>query len=343
MKCIAIFLVLVYHSTICFFDFINEPSVLSYFRYYLRTLLSPCVSLFFFVNGYLLFKKELDLKKHIIKTIRLVILAIIWSFIKVLVLMLIKKEYLSFNEILLIIWNLQGGWVNSLWFLGALVCIYIIFPILKLAYDIKPKYFNYFIITAAIFTFGNVILNELGTILNKSMPLQGVNCFSMFNPFRGIYGYTFVYFCLGGYIYKIEKDIKLIRPLKRNIISIIVMLIFCLGLFCVGLLYSYINNTIWDIVWNGYDTIFTLGNVLCMYVLSLNYKKDYKLVKIISSNTLGIYFIHGFFVEATIYRLQEYKFLCNIPYNIIYALLILFASLGITLILKKIPVIKRLF
>ncbi len=55
LESIAIFFVLSYHGTNYSFEFLQDRgNVLFYFRYYLRTILSCCVPLFFFANGYLL-------------------------------------------------------------------------------------------------------------------------------------------------------------------------------------------------------------------------------------------------------------------------------------------------
>lgn len=67
MEFIGIFFVLIYHSTTYSCSWIEDGTALSFLRYYLRTILSTCVPLFFFVNGYLLFNRSFNLKKHIIK------------------------------------------------------------------------------------------------------------------------------------------------------------------------------------------------------------------------------------------------------------------------------------
>lgn len=236
LECIAIFLVLLYHSTLYSSNILNEPTYLHYARYLFRTILSPGVSLFFFANGYLLFNKEFNLKKHIYKIMHLTILCGVWGIGKIVILMPIENEFLSLKEIIKALWQWKQGWINSLWFLGTLVCIYILFPLLKVAYDYNKKVFNYFIAVCAILTFGNVLLNEgatifLTTILHRSTTLQGLNFFNIFNPFRGIYGYAFVYFCVGGCFYQIKDKILNIEPLKRNISTLLVMVASCICLW----------------------------------------------------------------------------------------------------------------
>lgn len=347
LECIAILQVIIYHSALYSSDILGESSLLHYLRYLFRTILSPCVPLFFFANGYLLFNKELNIKKHLYKIMHLIFLSEIWGFLKILILMPIKNEILSPIEVIKGLWSWKLGWINSLWFLGALVCIYVLFPILKVVYDNNKEVFYYFIIVCTIFTFGNALLNEgvtifLTLILGKNITLQGINLFNIFNPFRGIYGYSFVYFCIGGCFYNIKDKILRIRPLKRNLIASFIMMISCLGLWGIGICYSKASNEMWDVVWNGYDTFFTFVNVICIYVLCLNIKKDLTFIRTISCNTLGIYFIHEIIIKLTHNFIKRYSFLCNIPFNIVYAIIIMMVCLIISLLMKRIPHIRRL-
>ena len=210
---------------------------------------------------------------------------------------------------------------------------------------IQTKNVCFFTIVCALLTFGFVLGNQglsfFSALLKHDFGQLNYPLFTMFNPFRGIYGYSFVYFCIGGLIYTYEDKILEIKKVKRNIISGIVVLISCTFLFLVGVFYS-LDGTLWDVIWNGYDTVFTFFNVLAIYVLSLSYTKNNKLIKNISCNTLGIYFIHGLIIRSTRPILKSYDIFSNLPSNIIYAVLILLVSLLICLLFKKIPLLKKL-
>ena len=70
--------------------------------------------------------------------------------------------------------------------------------------------------------------------------------------------------------------------------------------------------------------------------------KYFKLIRLISCNTLGIYFIHEIIINLTKGYVEKYQILCNFSFNIVYAIIILGISLLIVLLMKKIPFIKRL-
>lgn len=142
-------------------------------------------------------------------------------------------------------------------------------PLLKSAFDNEKKIFIYFTVVSAILTFGNVIINNSVSILINPLGLhKGIvdwNWFNMFNPFRGIYGYSFVYFCLGGLAH--DNINKINTKKRRGIISIIIIFVATLCLFILGIVLSNISGEIWDVVWGGYDTIF----VLAIFVLCFSY------------------------------------------------------------------------
>ena len=141
LEFIAIFFVILYHSTLYSYDFLMECKFTHYVLYYFRTILSTCVPLFFFANGYLLFGKSFALRKHILKMIKLIALTMIWAIITLIFLQPIKQETLSLVEFIKSIWHWKQGWINHLWYMGALICIYVFFPLLKNAYDNNYKVF----------------------------------------------------------------------------------------------------------------------------------------------------------------------------------------------------------
>lgn len=349
LEFIAIFFVVLYHSTIYALNFLQESSFLYYLRYFLRALLSTCCPLFFVANGFLLFQKEFNLKKHLFKILKFLILMAIWGLITTLFLMLIRGESLSFNQILEYSFTLKQTWTNHLWFLRALICIYLIFPLLKIAFDKHNKIFIYFIIICFIFSFGSRFLNMLVSvfsnfIFNYQINLN-FNLFSYFSVF-GPYAYSFVYFCLGGLLYLWLPKIMEISVKKRNIVAVISIVISCTLLFLFGVFTSFNQGSIYDIVWEGYDTIFTLINVIAIFILCINYKGKFKFlnntIKNISGNTLGIYFIHLILIDLTKGFIKQVPILCSFWFAVIYSFAIILICFGLSYLIKKIPILKKI-
>ena len=348
LESLAIFFVIIYHSAIYSYDILQDNSALNYFLYFVNTILSTCVPLFFFANGYLLFNKPFDLRKHIKKTVRLFLLLFIWGLVLMPIYMTIAGEPLNIKIIVKSLLNLNISWgMNFFWFLGALFCIYLLFPALKALFDESEKSFLFFTVACAILTFGfvlgNQVLSVLSTLTHHNLEIFGYSALTVFNPFRGSYGYSFVYFCVGGLIYKYEDRIRSVKKGKRNTVAIVGLLLSCVCLFLTGVYYTRcVDGKLWDVVWKGYDTVFTFFNVLFIYILCLNVKNDNAFVRNISCNTLGIYFIHGLIIRLTRPWIKTQPLLCNLPINLLYAFLILCVCLLLSLLLRKIPILKKL-
>lgn len=348
LKTIAIFFVVVFHGSLYSVDLFSDKTVSNRILYYFNTILSTGVPLFFFVNGYLLLNRPLDLKKHIRKTTKLIVLVVLWALILMPIYVLLAREPFSIRTIVMSILNMSIPWaMNIYWFVGALVCIYIFFPALKALFDMNKRAFMIFTVACAFLTFGVVLINQLLGILStvsRNLP-STINypLFTMFNPFFGNYGYTLVYFCAGGIFFEFEDSLIAISKGKRTAASATGILFSCFLLFVIGLYYSIrIDEEIWDVVWNGYQSVFTLINVICIYVLSLSFQKDIPLIREISRNTLGIYFIHELLIRSTRPWIFEISFLCNLPFNLVYAALIVILCMLLCLGLKKIPVLRNL-
>lgn len=351
IEVLAIVFVVTYHSRIFSWNILYEANAEEYINYMLQAILSVGVPLFFFANGYLLFSKKFELKKHIYKMIRMTMLTIVWGIILLLVIMPIVDVYFTPQEFLVALRDWKAGWINQLWYMGALICIYVFFPLIKNAYDSNKKVFYYFVAICAMMTFGNKLLNEIHafimSITQGTRIIASQNMFNMFNPFRGIYGFAIVYFCLGGIALQLQHRLE---KYNRRIVTIVAMvsIVVCSVLLTLwGIWCSKLTGILWDIVWDGYDTLFTLVNVIMIFALCYIYQKPSvkwisKGVRLISENTLGIYFLHVPIFLLTMERAMESNFLSSYLGNLLYGFFVVMVSLLLALILKRIPVIKQL-
>jgi len=331
--------VLVYHCTTYSYSFIENNSYLYYLRYYFRTILATCVPLFFFANGYLLLNREFDLKKHIVKSIRIIMVTVIWAIVGVFCIMLIEQERLTLVQFIKYVVTLHQGWINHLWFMEVLIFIYIFFPILKKMFDSHKKAFVFITIIMTVLSFGSSGINHFRTILSGG--IGNVGMVYSFNPFYKVRLYAFSYFCIGGLMFSIQDQIANFSVKKRKLYAIIAITICCLVLCFTGVIYSRKMGAIWDVVWYGYDTIPTLINVLLIFVLAVSYKSNYKIIEYISCNTSGIYFVHPIFIHLLSPMVRRCSFLCTYIGSIFFAIVVLLLSLGTIYVIKKIPMIKN--
>ena len=346
LETLGIFFVLLYHSTTYEYSFLADAVLICYLRYFLRTILSTCVPLFFFTNGFLMLNRSFSLKKHMQKTLKLIFLTIVWGIITLILLMPIKHEYLSVKDFLLALWRLKQNWINHLWYLYILVALYIFFPLLKITYDNYRPAFIFFTVVCAFCSFGNraldygvsIITNITG--LHKGL-IEG-NWFRMFDPFYGTKAYALAYYCIGGLAYCAIERFMRISKSKRNLIAVMTIFISCCALFATGVMLSRITGQLWDIVFDGYDVVFTLINVSMLFMLSLSYDGHLKIIEVISRNTLGIYLIHMILIYLSKETAKTVPGAQTWLGCIIYSVAMLICSLGLTQMMLKLPIMRKL-
>lgn len=346
MEFFALFFVIMYHATLYNYNFLSDNKTIYYIRYFTRAIMSTCVPLFFFCNGYLLFNRPFDLQKHIIKTIKIILLTALWGIIGLIIFSVYTHTSLNLNDFIYNLITLNPlGWINHLWFMGILVLLYIFAPLLVKIFkssvrNFKILLFIFFIIGFGIKAVGYTVY-AIGIANNQNMP--EIMQFAEHNIFRMTQFYAFPYFTLGGIVFHCKNAILKIKPLYRNLVSVLLIIANCCMLYLMAVFFTNHTATAepWDIVWCGYDTVFTLLNVCCIFVLSLNYNHKFKLIKNISINTLGIFFIHNIVIRITIDKFVCHAFFQTLIGNIIYVLFVMLLSLVIVFLLGKIPILRK--
>lgn len=258
------------------------------------------------------------------------------------------------KEIFKVLWGWRNGWINHMWYMGALICVYLFFPLIKAAFDHHGKAFNFFVVVCFILTFGNKLLCMIATFIWHFLfggnTYVDINFFNMFNPFRNIYGFAFSYFLLGCCMReRIEqtdewmKKHRLINPVTL----IVIIVLSCLASGAWGVFCSRLTGLLWDSIMDDYDSIFTIICTIAIYLLFFHYKDSdnvfSRFVRTVSTNTLGIYLMHEIFLHLfNELGLKSLPFMYNYLANTLYSLLIICLCLGISLLLGKIPVIRNL-
>lgn len=348
LKCLAIYFVLFFHGTLYINVVTPGMSAMEVLRYLSRSILSTCVPLFFFINGYLLLSRPMDLKKHLGKILRLGGITCFWMLFLLLALQSHFGEYYTWESFWASCWELRDGWNNHLWYMGALISLYLIFPILKSAFDRERKSFYWVAAVMAFVVFGCSTV-DLGVTAFRllarneyNMLYNNLPVFYLFNPFTYQSGLALTYFCLGGVTWVLEPRLREIPARWRNAAAAVGLVTCCGMLGILGWRISLYGGITWNHVWFGYNTVFTLGNVLCLYLLSLSWNRDCLPVRVISTNTLGIYLLHDLIHKHLCPWVTQYPEMRSFSGTVVYAAALLLITLGICLVLKKIPLVKHL-
>ena len=343
LKTIAISMVIIVHSQVFNTNFIPNFQISSILQYALR-IVTEGVPIFILVNGFLLInKKEFDLRKHINKTIKIFLLLIVWSLILTISIKLIWKEPLTINEIIKNIFttDINNKYTGILWFLQNLIALYLIYPILKIAYDTNKKVYNYIFIVLLINTILVNTLSLISILIETQTSFNYINVLNNYiSKFQILSNRNFlIFFMLGGYLYENKEKFeeKMVRY-KWGIIGIVSWIVALIYAIIISKLQgkTYPDNF-------NYNTVFMLLTIIGIFAMTIKYQDNNKwynkLITCISINSLGIYFLHIIIIRL----INEIYIGANtILLKIGKVIITLILSLGLTLAIKKIPKVKKI-
>ena len=296
LKTMAIVMVIILHSQVLNTNFIANFQVSSILQYALR-IVSEGVPIFILVNGFLLINKSnFDLKRHLKKTLKILLLLVFWSLILTVSLKMIYKETLNISEIIKNIFttDITNKYTGILWFLQNLIALYLIYPILKNAHDTNKKVYDYIFIVLLINT---ILVNTLGLIsalIETKISFTYINILNNYiSKFQILSNRNFlIFFMLGGYLYENKEKFeeKKIRS-KWTIIGIVS--------WVVALLYAITISKLQGKTYPGsfnYNTVFILLTMIGTFAITIKYQDRNKLynkvITSIATNSLGIYFLN---------------------------------------------------
>lgn len=233
---------------------------------------------------------------------------------------------------------LLGNGIYHLWFLPVLMSLYAIAPILKKAFATK-KNCESFLILFLIFgvTFPSLLRYEW----ESHEYLE-----SFYNRFA-LYWYTgqIGYFVLGHYLHSFVRGLSRKKTILVGGLGILTMLFIIL---C--------NN--WDSVTRGFRSTnaSTPMSLTCLIFVSCVFlfvksamgryssERGSRVLKYVASLSLGIYFIHPFVIDSVLWRLKLEQLMPNYVLLTLARILVVLAVSGLfAAVVKKIPVLKKLF
>lgn len=297
LKAVAMLMVVSLHAGTWHVDFLNSPSASTLLQYSAR-LLSEGVPIFIMVNGYLLFaKSSFDLKTHMWKTIRILLLLVVWSLILAIFGSVINGTDLSPQ----IVWELFIGTKNGslytgpMWFMQAMFALYLIYPILRIVYDNSEPVFIFLFAVVCVFTVCLSALN-MGVTLQKIIAPDlacGVDAYGWLGRLNPVANGSFVlFFMLGGMVKLYESKLLAYRAkcIAVGVAAFLLSLIWCVA---ISLQTGTLVSPSFD-----YSSVFTPFILVAFFMLFIGYRggRLSSVVNSVGSNTLGIYLLHMIFI-----------------------------------------------
>ena len=319
VKVLACFLVVALHTCT------KSPSIsLSSILYYLGVIAIP---LFFITHGYLLFGKTRNNKWYSYKKIGRILFL---TFILNVLLMILDAFFMNsfFNPLIGSVDSLflQRGRFSHFWFLGALIFIYLLFPILDYLYMHKQKLFVCLFVCLFVMQMTVDIINIYSSVVYSKL-------FQAYIPQTFRFESHFSYFVLGGMIklnrFRIQKYITLLS------IVACLLIILCYQFFMVRHVYPTLRCEYF------YDNLLIIVSsaMIFVYLINKNFTKYANISKVISFMSgliMIIYIIHPFVIILN-------NSLIGIGSDVISLVIVFGICTLFSWIISKIPYVNTIF
>lgn len=275
-----------------------------------NTICRVSVPIFFMISGSLLLDRSFNKEKYLKRVLKYVVLIVVWDIIY------LVWEYfylgVTYDKLYMLVIDPYRA---HLWFLYTILVLYAIQPLLKLIMDKSNNVVKIILLTVWI-------ILSLASMLNPYVA-----------KFFTIFSYI-GYFIIGKYLYDFIKK----YDLRKYNISLILIMIIC---FSISIWMNYSLSIKLNQFYNlffAYRTPFIMISSFALYVLIIsNYRKDSlnKFITGLSDLSLGVYLIHGIFLDVTVkvFIYSSINSLIGIP---IFTVIIFVLSIISTFIIKKI-------
>lgn len=310
LRVISMAMVVVIHVSNVYsrqYAYISDFSYLT--SLFFNTVSRISVPIFLMISGALLLDREFDSKKYKKRIVKFLRLIIIWNIIY----LVWEYFYLgnTYNQLYKL---LLQPYRAHLWFLYTILLLYFLQP--QLRYILNKANKNQKLLLLFIWIFFSTI-----SVLNTTI----AHIFTIFS-YMG-------FFIIGKYVYDFVKT-KNIKKYNKQLIGI---MIIC---FLLSILFNYYYSKKYNIFYNlyfAYRTPFIMCSSIIFYSLVIsNYQKKSldKRILTLSDLSLGVYLIHGIFLDIMV---KEFAFtsihaIIGIPF---FSTIIFLVSIVTTYLLKK--------
>lgn len=347
MKAFAILAVLTLHAGVWNTDFVSTFSMQMLTQYACR-LLAEGVPIFLMTNGYLLLrKKQLDLERHIRKMGKILVLLLTWAVILTIVGNALAPEPQPFSLKMLLQYvfgtRVFAEYTGVLWFLQFLIAVYVVYPLLWMAYQHDFRIYQYIFRMLTFFVaFASILMLLRDAVATRwdasllSTMMAFFECMSPFGSISGAFVWYLFYFMLGGMICHYEEQIR-----TRRVLWIAVGILSWLFGLGYGIAISFATGVTYSASFLYNTGLFALC-IMGFFALLLPYQNKgnpvQRFIASVGENTFGIYLSHYLFLFIC------YKFWVFHSFGgrVLEFIFVFMMSYLFSLFVGKIPYLKRL-
>ena len=334
--------------------FAPQMAILPFLRRFFFGAYAATVPLFMMANGALVLSRPFNAKKHFYRTLLLTGQYIFWRAVSIILIGLYQGvDFSQYNltslvNYLVFMKEFPGVTLHHLWFMPMLICVYIWVPIIKAAFDRMDEdkngiwIFLPFMGLLLVFCFllDDALLFQPAIPVFNAAFLHGLR---IMQPLSSpLYSCMLFYFILGGLILRYEEQIRRIPNWALGL----GLLVSVVLLYVEWKVNSNLMGETYDNVFASHENLPCALEAFCLFVLAMRcegwLKGKEKLCSFLSavgSNTLSVYYFH-WIIASTV--LEYLHFTDGFIFNCIKGFVLCLGCVGISLVLKKIPVVRRL-
>jgi len=317
LRVIAMIMVIIIHVSNVYtrsFNFIDTNSYLVSLIF--NTISRVSVPIFFMISGALLLDRKFDFKKYKKRVLKILLLIVVWDILYLI------WEYFFLGVTYDKLYNLfLEPYRAHLWFLYSIIILYVIQPLLKYILD-------------RINNITKIVLFILWILLS-TVSMYNVSVANIFSIFSNI-----GFFIVGKYMYDYVKNTK---NDKKIVIIMIILLVLS---FIESIYLNYTASIKFNMFYNlffAYRTPFIILSTFIIFKLVYIYchdKKPNNIIMLGSDLSLGVYLIHGMFLDVTT-KYVDYKNVIPIIGIPSFTMYILLLSVISVIVLRKIKYINK--
>lgn len=322
LKVLACFLIVAIHTIDCNLGIANR--IIQLFTVF-------AIPMFFLINGYLMFaKKEITYKYALKRVGKILLIAFLWEVLYTIFNFVMTGEIRNFIKSFFLDF-IQNGTFFQFWFLGSLIIIYLIMPLLCKLLNTNEK--AYVALTILLVAASAII--DLAQFIVKNQFYDG-----LIQTFR--LWMWLSYFMVGGYICYKSENIEAVFAKKKV-------------LMLAGTVISILLAFAW--MWIGRQAAFGKLDVagfygalpvicsvvlifICVKCSKIN-QKESKIITLASPAIMGVYIVHTFVLEYCVHFVPGFKggaWWMNIAFWLVTALI----SFIVGFVINKIPYVREL-
>lgn len=354
LKTVAVVCICALHFPWCGdMEFSPRMAFLPAVRRFLFAFNACAVPLFMAVNGALLLNRPFDGKKHLKNTAVLFGQYVFWRAVTIILIGLYQGlDFSAYNlttwvNALVLLQDFPAVNVNHLWFMPMLICIYVWLPALHSLFSRLDEQGGKWLIFPLMgvllvfcFLFEDLMLMQPVIPFFSAARLGG---WQLFLPLSGTrYCSMLFYFLLGGLLVKYSEKVRRV-PGWGCVVGGIAALVL---LYLEWRLNSSYSGETYDNVFLSYDNLPCVLLTASVFLLALRCEEYLqarsglsRVLETVGSNTMSVYYLHWIFA-ATVF--ETLHIADGLLFNLLKAALLTVVCTLISLLLKKIPVLRKL-